>query len=255
MLKKTILFTVLCLGFFHAHSEAYFVHGTKGSSKSWDDEIRAETRIIFGCQAYGNEVELFDWSGANNTFARKIAAEELLAHIVSVRVKYHITEKTVTLVGHSHGGNVILLASKKLHAILGDDVEINIVTLNTPNVVGGAKLEDPGIHHYHIYCPKDNVVPHAGFNKTGIRDKSKVNMSGTDKALKGELSLKKDLESGKQGSTFRTFDSAYLNIPYKDQYFLKGFRPMIHLARHRGWLPKNFHQWVPDLQKAVTNII
>lgn len=242
----------LCLLLFcgEAYTQAYFVHGTNASGKVWNDEVRDTIRNIFGHSIYSDDIELKDWSGANNTKARELAAEQLLEHILKVIKTRNIIENTITIIGHSHGGNVVLLASKKLKEKLGENIEASIVTMNTPCVVGGAKLEDKSIKHYHIYSPQDIVVLRGGFDKTGIQKSGgeKKTCIGTPRG--GEFSYPKNFESGIPGSVNRIFESAY-NIEYKDQYKCKGFIPKKHLIGHRGWLPKNVRQWAPELRKLV----
>ncbi len=229
------------------YGEAYFVHGTGCDNSVWNDVIRTEIRDVFGHDHYADQVEFFEWSGANNTFARIKAADNLLAHILESRSRYNINEPCITLIGHSHGGNVILIASESLSKILGSDVDINIITLNTPNVIGGAQLADPEINHFNIYCPNDKIIPFAGFNRSGLQDDF-----SEEAKLKNEYSHPGDLDSGKKGSTSRTFGMATSNIAYKDQYFLKGVVPIKHLSCHRGMLPKNVEQWVTTL-RVVAN--
>ncbi len=229
-----------------ASAQAFFVHGTNSSNKSWNEDIRAEIRDIFGHKGYADSIELVAWSGANNTQARKEAAAELLEHISK-----HIREACITIVGHSHGGNVALWASGQMRERLGDEVTINFVTLNTPCVLGGAVMADTSIRQYHIYCPHDLIVPRGGFNKTGIQ------LAGGDKRVwpgvpnGGEFSFPKDFGSGKEGSSKGTFASARHNILYKDQYRFKGLKPKINLSCHKGQLPKNVAQWAPLLREVL----
>lgn len=228
------------------YGEAYFVHGTGCDNSVWNDVIRTEIREVFGHDHYAEQVELFEWSGDNNTLARIKAADNLLAHILESRASHNIDEPCITLVGHSHGGNVILIASESLRTILGPDIDINIITLNTPNVIGGAQLANPEIIHFNIYCPEDKIIPFAGFNKSGLQDEIIE-----DNKLKNEYSYPGDIDSGKKGSTSRTFRLATSNIAYNDQYFLKGVIPIKHWSCHRGMLPKNVEQWSAALKVAA----
>jgi hypothetical protein len=248
MILRYLIVLILLAASSHAYAEAYFVHGTGCDNSVWNEVVRKEIRDIFGHQPFEDQVELFGWSGDNNTFARIRAAEKLLAHIQDNRSTYAIDEPCITLIGHSHGGNIILLASESLKILLGSDIEINIITLNTPNVVGGAQLDDPLINHYHVYCPKDKIIPFGGFNKTGQKD-----LISSIENRNNEYSYARDVNSGKQGSTHRTFNDAIVNIAYADQYFMKGVKPIIHWSCHRGMLPKNVEQWSSVLKVAYEN--
>lgn len=250
--SKYILFLV-ALFVVHqpSHAQAFFVHGTNATNKDWKGEVRDSIRSIFGHETYADSIELRNWSGANNTLARARAADSLIEHILIVRADHHITENRVTIVGHSHGGNVALLASDRLRSTLGEDIEINIVSLNAPSVVGGARLLDTSINHYHIYAPQDQIVRRGGFGKTGKRE------TGGEKRLKmgipngGEFSFAKNFNSGLEGATQPRFAPPCMNIEYKDQYKFKGFNPKVHISAHKGWLPKNVRAWCPQLREAV----
>lgn len=231
-------------------AQAIFVHGTNSSNKMWKEDVRDSIRDIFQQEKYADSIELRNWSGANNTKARELAADELIAHILTVRADSQITENRVTIIGHSHGGNVALLASDRLREKLGDAIEINIITLNAPCVVGGATLADTSIRHYHIYALQDQIVRRGGFNRTGRRE------AGGEKRRMGvpnggEFSYAKDFNSGLEGATKYTFESPCVNIPYKDQYKFKGFKPKIHISAHKGQLPDNLKAWAPYLREAV----
>jgi triacylglycerol esterase/lipase EstA (alpha/beta hydrolase family) len=142
MILRYLIVLTLFFAASHVHGEAYFVHGTGCDNSVWNDVIRKEIRETFGHQAFTDQIELFGWSGDNNTYARIEAADKLIEHIISSRTSQYIDEPCITLTGHSHGGNILLLASEGLRTALGSDIDINIITLNTPNVVGGAQMAD-----------------------------------------------------------------------------------------------------------------
>jgi pimeloyl-ACP methyl ester carboxylesterase len=232
-------------------SQAFFIHGTNSSNKIWKGEVRDSIRNIFGHATYADSIELRGWSGANNSLVRKLAADSLIEHILHVRTEHQITETRVTIVGHSHGGNVALLASDRLRAELGEKVEINIVSLNAPSVVGGANLVDSSIRLYHIYSLQDQIVRRAGFGKTGVQERGGEKRVWPGVPNGGEFSFAKNFNSGLKGSTQSKFPQACANIGYKDQYKFKGLKPKIHISAHKGWLPKNVREWSNLLRKAV----
>ncbi len=239
----------------NTYSELYFVHGTSIDSTIWNLSIVKSIGELFGHDLNQGHVNLIDWSGANNTKARKEACARLIEKIEYRKNEINFPLKKITIIGHSHGGTVVLYASNKIRAILGSELEINILTLNTPNVQGGAKLEDLSIKHYHVYCKSDEVSPRAGFNKTGLLVQGGERKNWLGKPIGGEYSIKKDIGSGKAGSTIWKFDSALINIEYLDQYRFKGLNPRTHFVSHRGWLLQNVNEWLPKLQYEMQLLI
>lgn len=109
-----------------------FVHGTFASPQSADaDFISALSRT------YKEKVVQFDWSGPSggpsgvraedSPKARRNAGERLAAFINS----YQLAEgEKINVIGHSHGGNVIKEASRRL----ASDKKLNsVVFLGTPH--------------------------------------------------------------------------------------------------------------------------
>ncbi len=156
--------------------EAFIVHGTQ----------QTQTGVNFTSEAVsqfkrigGNTVsdDKFRWNAPiyNNSKMRKVAAEQLVTHIVETRAKMmvngEITEnESITLVGYSHGGNVSVLAAQMLNDKFG--IKVNIVTVGTPakNSVFDTDADNwlfgnsedpqgnPGINsHYHIRHVNDMV--------------------------------------------------------------------------------------------------
>lgn len=233
-------------------SEIYFLHGTSIDSRVWHPSIVQSIANVFGNSSSQGFTRLFDWSGANNSQARKRASEELLQELGHRKKRLRsLPLQHITFVGHSHGGSVILYASQALRDILGAETQINILTLNTPNVVGGARLTDDSIHHYHVYCRTDEVAPRGGYNRSGMLEAGGERTNWFGKPIGGEYSYKKDLGSGKEGSVHWAFDSAQINIEYRDQYRFRGLHPRTHWVSHRGWLKKNVQQWLPQLEDQM----
>ncbi|MEM7373170.1 MAG: hypothetical protein AAF587_31390 [Bacteroidota bacterium] len=236
----------------HIQSEIYFLHGTSIDSRVWHPSVVHAIANAFDDSSKQGFTRLFDWSGANNSQARKKAGEDLLREVDQrKREQACWPPKIITFVGHSHGGSVVLYASQALRGIIGVETQINILTLNTPNVVGGAQLEDDSIHHYHVYCSSDEVAPRGGFNRTGRLSTGGAQTNWFGKPIGGEYSSKKDLGSGKEGSVYWEFDSARINIDYRDQYRFKGLNPRTHWVSHRGWLKKNVREWLPSLAEQM----
>jgi RHS repeat-associated protein len=219
---------------------------TKTSTDSGDKTI---------AEVFGNsKVFKHLWLGANNSAARSAEADALFETITA----NHVEGEAITILGHSHGGNVAILATEKLVQHCkekGIDVQINLITLNTPHVVGaGYELSEEAsgkVSWIHVNTPTDKVVPRAGNSDTGV-DAEGGEEEGTFGKPGGEFSKKKDYESGKKGSTSNSHPQADKTITYKNKgrsIFSKGgFKNKMH---HRGWTNKNAKKWIPKLDKHV----
>lgn len=107
MNKPTAL--ALLLWFSSLYSVVIVVHGTFATEELWHcptgdfyKKLEEEALLL------GEKVMPFSWSGKLNHKARLQAAESL-AHVI---LEY--AHQKITLIGHSHGGNVINLASQLL---------------------------------------------------------------------------------------------------------------------------------------------
>jgi hypothetical protein len=79
------------------------------------------------------EVIPFNWSGANSLVERYEAAAELASRIE--KDLPHLVRTRVVILGHSHGGNIALMASHMLRGSTGRGaVSVDVVTLATPFV-------------------------------------------------------------------------------------------------------------------------
>lgn len=84
------------------------VHGTFAADASWTSTESDLSRALLASGQI--DVESFRWSGSNSGVARAKAGRELAAIIASRNEQY----TTVSVVGHSHGGNVIRQACRDL---------------------------------------------------------------------------------------------------------------------------------------------
>jgi len=166
--------------------EAFFIHGTMSSStKRWfnqyeNDEGKLQlrqhdvTKTLFLLTDNITLNAEFNWgskflnwgNGAtNNQIDRNRAAKKLTKHVMN---NYNKEEGVITLVGHSHGGNVAIQAAKMIRQRLDEEgnasIEIHIITIATPASNGGLyDLENPenskdAINsHIHIYNTIDKV--------------------------------------------------------------------------------------------------
>ncbi|WP_324713221.1 RHS repeat-associated core domain-containing protein [Flavobacterium columnare] len=118
--------------------EAFYIHGTVFKYTPFFSG-RDKTHMFTPTQTVVNKLTPllgnktsntgFKWDGYNSDEARHSAAVELVEHVLKNRKP----GEPISLIGHSHGGNVAIEAANilvKQHKIQPN--EINIVALNTP---------------------------------------------------------------------------------------------------------------------------
>ena len=121
--------------------EAFFIHGTTSSSKRWSETPQAQ-------QAVHNIIKLtnnksfnrgFNWKAPiwNHESSRGKAAIQLANYVVNNRVE----GEEITLIGHSHGGNVAIQAAKLIYEQTGQ--KVNIITIATPAYNKKGDVENP----------------------------------------------------------------------------------------------------------------
>ncbi len=115
--------------------EAFFIHGTVIAPYGFDfgthmfnknQNVVKKLKPILGNKTVNTD---FKWTGENSDNGRHHAAEQLVEHVLKNRKP----GEPISLIGHSHGGNVAIEAANILvkdHNIQAN--EINIVALNTP---------------------------------------------------------------------------------------------------------------------------
>ena len=148
--------------------QAYYVHGTGGSNSAWNSDpilVSSITAKMGNTSQYTN----FSWNGNNNSADRTVAAHALVKNILNSREK----GQPITIVGHSHGGSVGVIAVNILRNMNKlDDVEVNLVTLNTvyrSDYQLSEAASGSNTNHYNLYVPDDIVAgENAGFSLTGI---------------------------------------------------------------------------------------
>ncbi len=155
--------------------EAFFIHGTMSNNKRWRDQngkIREVTKQLLRITPNKWFNTGFEWgsdflnygNGAfNDKSDRNKAANELVDYIMENRVD----GEDITLIGHSHGGNVALQAVPLLKSALEranlNDVKINVITIATPAVNKIGDSENPATYtgilsnHIQIYNKIDAI--------------------------------------------------------------------------------------------------
>ena len=139
------------------------VHGTWSDKKTWKnlDAIAEACKNLFNDK---NKGESFPWSGGNYASMRTTAAKKLIQNIRKQLVNKDSSEP-ITLVAHSHGGNVSIEAINMMVEM--DEFngrQINLLTINTP-VRSDYQLSEKAqkrVNHVNVYDPKDPVQVRGG---------------------------------------------------------------------------------------------
>ena len=124
--------------------EALTVHGTASNPATFNKMTDRDIKQLSGNKTVNQD---FSWEtdkGFDNTFFndqsdRHEAAQALSKHVIS-NMK---SGEDITLIGHSHGGNVALQAVKLINAQLdeGDSRKIHVISIATPAYNGASDPE------------------------------------------------------------------------------------------------------------------
>lgn len=179
------------------------VHGTWSNNKTWGNlcGISKASNNLFNDNRLGAS---YQWSGDNFIGARTKAAIGLIDH-VRTQMKSKDFNGEITLVGHSHGGNVSIEAMNMMVGMKEfDDVKFNLLTINTP-VRDDYQLSEKAserVSHVNVYDSMDPVQSNGGdsfWNKLfGVYSK------GTRTGHR----IGQEKGSGELGEAGRTFDNA-----------------------------------------------
>ena len=146
--------------------EAFSVHGTFSDNTAFDMMSDDDIRRVAGNE-YQSVNRGFNWPKGTNFLSngpmeRQGSAVALADYVIE---SYNPGEE-ITLVAHSHGGNVSIRAARILRRRLDaneetKDVPIRLVTLATPAYNGEFDLENPANapldSHLHFYSENDAV--------------------------------------------------------------------------------------------------
>jgi hypothetical protein len=175
------------------------VHGTWAKRSTFENlsEIRKASNNLFGDNNFGVS---FPWSGANYAESRTKAAIQLVNHVRTQMQSKDFNGK-ITLVGHSHGGNVSIEALNMMADMKDfDNVQFNLLTINTP-VRKDYQLSKTAlgrVNHVNVFDPKDPVQSNGG-NSTVVMPNLPRTPDFMDVNTKG---------TGEYGSAGRTFNNA-----------------------------------------------
>ena len=128
----------------------FLVHGSFAGNETWP--LIVDEKVSFASElkraaGKGTTIHHFVWSGQNKHQSRLDAAENLAKEIE----EFTTAEDRIAIIGHSHGGNVGLLAASKLSR----PIDL-VVCLSTPHLY--LVMEDPEGNEVPlpIYCPPVN---------------------------------------------------------------------------------------------------
>lgn len=164
--------------------QAITVHGTASDNTTFTHHPDAleRLRILSGNSTINND---FNWPEGTNGLSndeddRLVAAQALAAHVLNVYEES--PEETITLIGHSHGGNVAIQAIDIIRAELNDreceddcsaNPTINLITIATPAYIGENDRENPlnttVENHIHFFSSND-AIQTTGANTFGGKD-------------------------------------------------------------------------------------
>ncbi len=160
--------------------EAFFIHGTTSSPDRWNPK---SVSTLMGLTNNKTAIKTFSWEDLdglrNNSNDRYEAAKRLVEHIKANRVE----GEEVTLIGHSHGGNVSIQAAKLFYQETGE--RVNLITIATPAYNtpkdGNPLMEDPNtalgkksiFHHLQLFNEIDGV-------QGGLAGEDRFNLWGGD---------------------------------------------------------------------------
>ena len=144
--------------------EAYFVHGTGQTQKpgymTWWDSQAPEAKSLIGPLFKNTQDYDHQWSGGLSNHDRIQGGLALADEVMKTR----IGGEQITLVGHSHGGNVAIVAANEL--IYNYNIkpeEINLVLFNTPrrSDTNDGEVTTKDGEPYRLYVPHEDVNTYA----------------------------------------------------------------------------------------------
>jgi len=213
------------------------VHGTNSDNSTWKQRQQITD---YAAKKFGNTKGYFgfNWSGGNYASSRTKAAYELISKIKEIRPRYSPTEP-ITIVGHSHGGNVgIETINIMVNMPEFDGIKINLITINTL-VRSDYQLSDKAksrVGHINIYDTKDPIQVIGGNSNLNYE-----RFNGIYGPSIGDIII------GEMGPAGRTFPEPAINIPvdnpqgfFKQKGIWKVYNKEWHNSHNRteDWVDK-----------------
>ena len=187
-------------------------------------EYLKQQKRLFNDDSFGSKLE---WSGGNYASMKKNDAMSIVCSIKNAIVSMDANE-SITLVGHSHGGNVSIEAINIMAGMKEfKGRNFNLLTINTPVRDDHQLSEDAAkrVTHINVYDPKDPVQERGGNSFRIFPDyKSKAEFTG---------------EFGKAGRTYPS-DKVKQNIEVSNPQGFSIFSGEWHNSHNRvdDWFNK-----------------
>ena len=108
--------------------EALFIHGTWSDQSTFSKSFENEMLKATGWSKTQNAGFMINWSGANKSQDRILAAKGIVEWLTSDK-NPHRNLKHTTLIGHSHGGNINKLVYNQLIAL---GWKVDVINIETP---------------------------------------------------------------------------------------------------------------------------
>ncbi|MFA7448882.1 MAG: RHS repeat-associated core domain-containing protein [Weeksellaceae bacterium] len=195
--------------------QTFFMHGTFVNNFSMSKTDKLALQNLFGNT---NNYSFTIGKKLENNHQDRLDFSIKFANYV---ISNHKKGEDITLIGHSHGGNVSILSLNILQLYckaIDEDVNFNLVTINTPVRENTYSIDSyENVSHYNIYNNSDFVQI----------------LGGTD-------------SDGKKDIVKRKFKNAF-NIKYQD----KGGAEGCWISGHCGTSSENVKEWLSELESKV----
>jgi pimeloyl-ACP methyl ester carboxylesterase len=229
--------------------EPFFVHGTGQDETWWDwsiiNDIEIDLPILF--KNYGTPFKTDNtvWNGSLNHDDRFTGGKNLANFVMANRNN----DEPITLIGHSHGGNVVIYAAHALiieHGVNPKD--INLVLINTPDRTfdynygygKDEKLIDKNTGKETII--RSPFYPHGDVNAYWIETPYDLVQSAGHLSESPQTMYRRKLGIG------NVID---FHITYRDQ--IPSSHGSYGFADHIGPADANFKVWFPKLFDYIIN--
>lgn len=201
----------------------FAIHGTWSSSNTWRNQqaLNNFASKQFGDTDYNYK---FNWDKTGNSAEIRTDVAKQLIKFITDNMEGMPNTEPITIIGHSHGGNVGIEALNEMVSMLEfEGRELNLVTINTP-VRDDYQLSEGAlerVNHINVYDSKDPVQIFGGKSTFSV-------------PILGEF--------GKAGRTFPNAQNISVDNPVGIEDFLKGKNKLneIHDSHNRifDWIYK-----------------
>ena len=178
-------------------NQAFAIHGTWSNNKTWKQQTQLNKFVsnYFGNNSFDYS---FEWLGLNTSEDRLAAALHLTYYIKNVS-KSSPTNEPITIIGHSHGGNVAIQA---LNIMVNmpefNNKKLNLLTINTP-VRKDYQLTQEAqerVMHLNIYDPKDPIQVIGGNSNKFVGPRILGELGFAQRKYKNALNIEVEFPQG-----------------------------------------------------------